>query len=124
MCIRDRAGPFSPERAGSLPVGDVVTLAFSGKYTLPQLRKLFNGQSGLVGYLGSNDARSAVARAERGDAQAAMVLEAMAYQIAKEIGAMATAVSYTHLDVYKRQTGGSDYPCFRQQTRLRIRSLC
>lgn len=88
----NQAGPFSPERAGSLPVGDVVTLAFSGKYTLPQLRKLFNGQSGLVGYLGSNDARSAVARAERGDAQAAMVLEAMAYQIAKEIGAMATVL--------------------------------
>lgn len=89
----NQAGPFSPERAGSLPVNEVVTLAFSGKYTLVELRKLFNGQSGLVGYLGSNDARKAVAQAEQGDAKAVLVLDAMAYQIAKEIGAMATVLA-------------------------------
>lgn len=88
----NQAGPFSPERAGSLPVNDVVTLAFSGKYTLPELRKLFNGKSGLVGYLGSNDARRAVAQAEQGDGKAILILDAMVYQIAKEIGAMATVV--------------------------------
>jgi len=88
----NEAGPFSPERAGTLPVGDVVSLAYSGKYTLPQIRKMFNGQSGLVGYLGSNDARQAVERAEQGDEKAALVLEAMTYQIAKEIGAMATVL--------------------------------
>lgn len=89
----NQAGPFSPERAGSLPVGEIITLAFSGKYTVPEIRKLFNGQSGLVGYLGSNDARQAVEQAENGDAQAALVLEAMAFQIAKEIGAMATVLA-------------------------------
>jgi butyrate kinase len=89
----NQAGPFSPERAGSLPAADVVTLAFSGKYTLAEIRKLFNGQAGLVGYLGSNDARQAVERAEAGDSKAALVLDAMAFQIAKEIGAMATVLS-------------------------------
>lgn len=89
----NQAGPFSPERAGSLPVSDVVDLAFSGQYTLLELRKLFNGQSGLVGYLGSNDARTAVAKAEQGNGEVALVLDALAYQIAKEIGAMATVLA-------------------------------
>lgn len=89
----NQAGPFSPERAGTLPVGAIVTLAFSGKYTLQEIRKLFNGQSGLVGYLGSNDARQAVAQAEQGDTKAGLVLDAMAFQIAKEIGAMATVLA-------------------------------
>ncbi|NLW16250.1 MAG: butyrate kinase [Firmicutes bacterium] len=88
----NQGGPFSPERAGSLPAGEIVKLAFSGRYTISQLGKLLNGQSGLVGYLGSNDARAAVARAKQGDASARLVLEAMVFQIAKEIGAMATVL--------------------------------
>ena len=89
----NQAGPFSPERAGTLPASAIVTLAFSGKYTLQEIRKLLNGQSGLVGYLGSSDARQAVALAEQGDRKAALVLDAMAFQIAKEIGAMATVLN-------------------------------
>lgn len=89
----NEAGPFSPERAGSLPAGDVVSLAFSGQYTERSLVKQLNGQAGLVAHLGSNDAREAIRRAESGDAQAALVLRAMAYQIAKEIGAMATVLA-------------------------------
>ncbi len=88
----NEAGPFSPERAGSLPAGEVVTLAFSGEYTERALIKQLNGQAGLVAHLGSNDAREAIRRAETGDKQAALVLKGMAYQIAKEIGAMATVL--------------------------------
>jgi butyrate kinase len=89
----NEAGPFSPERAGTLPVGDVVSLAFSGQYTERELIKTMNGKAGLVAHLGTNDARQAIARAESGDEQAALVLSAMAYQISKEIGAMATVLA-------------------------------
>lgn len=89
----NQAGPFSPERAGSLPAGDITTLAYSGRYTLVELRKLFNGQAGLISYLGSSDARQAVAQAEAGNSKAILVLDAMVFQIAKEIGAMATVLA-------------------------------
>lgn len=89
----NQAGPFSAERAGSLPAGEIIRLSYSGKYTLAQLQNLLHRQAGLAGYLGSNDARLAVQQAEQGDSRAILVLEAMAYQIAKEIGAMATVVA-------------------------------
>ncbi len=89
----NEAGPFSPERAGTLPAGDVVTMAFSGQYGLKDMLKLMNGKSGMVAYLGTNDARVAIERAKQGDEQAELVLQAMAYQVAKEIGAMATVLS-------------------------------
>ena len=87
------AGPFSPERAGTLPAKEVVDLAFSGNYTLAQLLRLLTAEAGLVGYLQTNDARHAVALAEAGDERAQLVLDAMIYQIAKEIGAMATVLA-------------------------------
>ena len=86
-------GPFSPERTGGLPVGDLAKLAFSGKYTLPQLKKKLTGEGGLVAYLNTNDGRIVDKMIEEGDAKAELIFRAMAYQIAKEIGAMATVVS-------------------------------
>lgn len=85
-------GPFSPERTGGLPVGDLAKLAFSGKYTLPELKKKITGQGGLVAYLGTNDGRIVDKMIEEGNEKAELILKAMAYQIAKEIGAMATAL--------------------------------
>ncbi|MFT5875584.1 MAG: butyrate kinase [Clostridium sp.] len=85
-------GPFSPERTGGLPVGDLAKLAFSGKYTLPQLKKKLTGEGGLVAYLNTNDGRIVDKMIDEGDAKAELILKAMAYQIAKEIGAMATVV--------------------------------
>ncbi|MGI6343873.1 MAG: butyrate kinase [Bacillota bacterium] len=85
-------GPFSPERSGALPVADLVKFAFSSGLSEGELIRLLNGKSGLVGYLGSNDARELIALAEAGDEQTALVLDAMAYQIGKEIGAMATVL--------------------------------
>ncbi|AEX84607.1 butyrate kinase [Marinitoga sp. 1135] len=81
-------GPFSPERTGELPVGDLAKMAFSGKYDKKELKKRYIGKGGLVAYLGTNDLREAMKKAET-DEYAKKVVEAMAYQIAKEIGGMA-----------------------------------
>lgn len=100
-------GPFSPERAGSVPVGDLVKLAYSGKYNQKQLKKKTVGEAGLVGYLGTNDAREVEKKIQNGDTQALMVFEAMCYQISKEICAMA-AVLYGEVEVVIL-TGGLAY---------------
>lgn len=88
----NEGGPFSPERCGGVPVGDLVKIAFSGKYTYKELKKKMVGQGGLVGYLGTNDAREVVKRINEGDEYAKLIFEAMAYQIAKEIGACAAVL--------------------------------
>lgn len=85
----DGDGPFSPERTGTLPMGLVVDACYSGKYTREQMRKILVGKGGYVGYLGSNDAYEVEQRAAAGDKKAAEVEEAMIYQVAKEVGAMA-----------------------------------
>lgn len=86
-------GPFSPERAGTLPVAPVVEMAFSGKYTAEQLKAKFTRSAGLTAYLGTNDGQEIDRRIKAGDERAALVSDAMAYQIAKEIGRMATVLS-------------------------------
>ena len=88
----DGTGPFSPERAGGLPIGDVLRLAFSGKHTYEQLFRRFTREGGLLAHLGSNDAREVEKRIAQGDDRARLVYEAMAYQIAKEIGLMSTVL--------------------------------
>jgi butyrate kinase len=88
----DGTGPFSPERVGGLPTGDVLRLAFSGKYTYEGLFRLFTRQGGLLAHLGTNDGREVERRIAQGDEHAQLVYEAMAYQIAKEIGLMATVL--------------------------------
>lgn len=85
-------GPFSPERSGGLPSGDVAKMCFSGDYTFAQMKSKMRGKGGLVAYLGTNDAREVLKMIEAGDDKAKLVFEAMGYQIAKEIGSMATAL--------------------------------
>jgi butyrate kinase len=85
-------GPFAPNRTGGLPVQALVELCFSGKYTPADLKKMTMKEGGLKAYLGTDDARIVQKRVEEGDAQAAEVYEAMAYQVAKEIGAMVTVL--------------------------------
>ena len=101
-------GPFSPERTGGLPVGDLVKLCFSGKYTLAEMKKKISGKGGLVAYLGTNDAREVEKMINNGDERAKLVYEAMGYQIAKEIGAMATVLE-GKVDAVVL-TGGIAYP--------------
>lgn len=85
-------GPFSPERAGSLPAGDLVRLCYSGRYTERDLIRRLTTQGGLQAYLGTSDIAQVERRIEQGDPVARLVYEAMAYQIAKEIGAMAVVL--------------------------------
>ena len=86
-------GPFSPERAGSVPVTGLLRLCFSGRYTEKELKKKLVGQGGVVAYLGVNDGREVNRRIDAGDAEALAVFQALAYQIAKEIGAMCTVLN-------------------------------
>lgn len=88
----DGDGPFSPERAGSLPAGDLVKLCFSGEYTKAQVLKLLTGGGGLYAYLGTTSAIEIEKKIAGGDLYAAEVYEAMAYQVAKEIGACTTVL--------------------------------
>lgn len=85
-------GPFSPERVGGLPTGDLAKLCYSGEYTFKELKTKMRGKGGLVAYLGTNDAREVIKMIENGDEKAKLIFEAMGYQIAKEIGAMSTAL--------------------------------
>lgn len=84
----DGDGPFSPERTGTLPVGDLVRLCFSGEYTQKQIMKMIKGEGGLVAYLGTNSAYEVEQRIVAGDNQAKYIYDGMAYQIAKEVGGM------------------------------------
>jgi len=88
----DGDGPFSPERVGGLPISDFAQLCFSGKYTLAEMKKKVKGKGGLVAYLNTNDGREVTEMIENGDKNAELVFEAMAYQIAKEVGACAAVL--------------------------------
>ena len=89
----DGEGPYSPERAGGLPVGDLVRMCFRGKYTIEEIKKKINGKGGCVAYLDTNDAKEIDERAAQGDEKAKLVFEGMAYQTAKEIGKCAAVLS-------------------------------
>ncbi len=84
----DGEGPFSPERSGTLPVGDLVNMCFSGMYTKDKIKKMITGEGGLVAYLGTNSAYEVEMRAMKGDEEAKFYYDAMAYQVAKTIGSM------------------------------------
>lgn len=88
----DGDGPFSPERSGSVPMSALISLCFSGKYSEQQIRKMIVGEGGFVAYLGTNDALTVELAAKNGDKKAAFIQSAMAYQVAKEVGAQATVL--------------------------------
>ncbi len=86
-------GPFSVERTGGLPLFSVIDLCFSGQYSRDQLKQMFVGKGGSFAYLGTSDGREIERRIEAGDEKAKHILEAMAYQVAKEIGAAAAVLN-------------------------------
>ena len=88
----DGEGPFSPERSGTLPVGALAKLCFSGKYSLNEVKKMITGKGGLVAYLGTNDAQEVENMVKDGDQKATLIYKAMAYQISKEIGSAAAVL--------------------------------
>lgn len=90
-------GPFSTNRCCSVPVGALVDLCFSGKYTQKEMHKKLNGNGGMMAYLGENDVKLVSEKAAAGNKKYAEVLAAMCYQTAKEISACA-AVLYGKVD--------------------------
>jgi len=90
----DGDGPYSPERSGTLPVGDLVRLCFSEKYSEKEILKMITGKGGMVAYLNTNSATEVAQRAAEGDEYARLIYDAMAYQVAKEVGAMAAVLKY------------------------------
>ena len=85
-------GPFSPERAGTLPAFQFAELCMSGKYDLRQIKTMLSGQGGLMAHLGTNDMITVSRRAADGEEPFRSVLDAMLYTVAKQIGAMFVAL--------------------------------
>ena len=85
-------GPFTPERTGSLPVAPIIDMCFSGEYTKAEMLEKISKKGGMLAYLGTNDLRNAQKMINEGDDFAALVLDSMAYQVCKEIGAMVTVL--------------------------------
>lgn len=90
--ILDGEGAFSPERAGTIPVGDLIKLCYSGKYTEKEIYKKICGNGGFNGYMGTNDMRDLMKMKAEGNQDAANLIDAFHYQIAKDAGAMAAVL--------------------------------
>lgn len=116
----DGEGPFSPERAGTLPSADLIRLCYSGRYTEEQLLKRIAGEAGLAAHLGTTDVKEILRRiTENGDRHAELLIEAMIYQTAKCIAAEG-AVLCGEIDAILI-TGGlthSDYITSRLRKRI------
>ena len=85
-------GPIAPERAGTVPAGDLVTLALSGRYGEPDLKKMLTGRGGMVAHLKTNDMRETLKRVGEGDPAAELVFRAMVLTVAKQIGSCAAVL--------------------------------
>jgi len=85
-------GPFSPQRTGALPVTGLAKICFSGKYTQKEMIELLTKKGGLLSHLGTDNVEEVEKRIDEGNQKAKLVYDTMVYQIAKEIGAMATTL--------------------------------
>lgn len=86
-------GPFGPERSGGLPAGQLAELCFSGRYSHAEIKTMITGKGGMMAYLGTNDFIEVCRLADNGDPSANLIRDAFAYQVGKEIGAIATVLS-------------------------------
>jgi butyrate kinase len=86
-------GPFSPERSGGLPSGQLAGLCFSGKYSQDDIKSMITGKGGMMAYLGTNNFIEVCNRADAGEEKAVLIRNAAAYQVGKEIGAMAAVLN-------------------------------
>lgn len=91
--VSDDEGPFSPERSGRIPCKKLIDRCFSGEYTHKEILKMIRGKGGVVSYLDTVDVREVEKMISEGNEEAKLIHEAMAYQVAKAIGELATVVS-------------------------------
>ncbi len=86
-------GAFSPERAGRVSSNMLIDLCFSGEYTQKQIKRMITGDGGFVAHLGTNSMIEVMQRVKAGDQEAKLIVDAFCYNVAKDIGALATVVS-------------------------------
>jgi len=86
-------GPFSPERSGGLPSGQLADLCFSGRYSHEEIKTMITGKGGMMAYLGTNSFIEVCKMAEDGNTDAILIFNAASYQVGKEIGAMAAVLN-------------------------------
>ena len=88
----DGEGPFTPERSGGLPAGDVVKLCYSDEYDLKEIKAMIVGKGGMVAYTGTTD-MSEIEKQGKTKPEIKLLIDAFAYQVSKEIAAMSVAVN-------------------------------
>ena len=91
-------GPFSPQRSGTLPIGPLIDLCYSGKYSHAEMKQLNKGRGGLINLLGTNDLRDVEKMAAEGDEFAGLVFDALVYQLSKEITSLIPAFKGEEVD--------------------------
>lgn len=88
----DGDGPIAPERAGAVPAGELADMCFSGRYTRDEIGRMFTGEGGIRAYLGTRDMKEVERMIQDGDKMAIKTVNAMAYSIARETGALVPAL--------------------------------
>ncbi|MFR9495798.1 MAG: butyrate kinase [Rikenellaceae bacterium] len=86
-------GAFSPERAGRVAANTLIDICYSGKYTQREVQRMITGNGGVVAHLGTNSILKVMQRIEEGDSQAKLIIDALCYNVAKDIGSLATVVN-------------------------------
>ncbi|MDR1921260.1 MAG: butyrate kinase, partial [Candidatus Adiutrix sp.] len=117
--LTDEEGSFSPERAGGVPCRQLADLCYCGQYSRQEITKLMRGRGGLVAYLGANSALEVEKRIAAGDHRAELIYSAMAYQTAKGIGGLTTALK-GQVDYIVLTGALARSPRFLDQVRERI----
>lgn len=118
----DGDGPFSPSRSGNVPVGDLIKLCFSGKYSKSEICKMITTNGGLYAYTGSHEGYTVDNKARSGDEEAIFFLRAMAYQVSKTVGSM-FAVLKGDVDAILLTGGLTHSKVFMEELISNIRSI-
>jgi len=118
----DGDGPFSPSRSGNVPVGDLIKLCFSGKYTKKDVCRMITTDGGLYAYTGSHEGYTVDNMARNGDEKAVFYLRAMAYQVAKTVGSM-YAVLKADVDAILLTGGLTHSKVFMEELMTRIKAI-
>jgi butyrate kinase len=85
-------GPFTPQRAGTLPLSGIIDLCYSGRFSREELSEELSTRGGIFSYLGEYRMEALQDRVRAGDEQVKLVIDAMVYRIAREIGSMYMAL--------------------------------
>ena len=115
-------GPFTPQRAGQLPTGELIDLCYSGKFTKEELIAELTKRGGLQSYLGEHRMEIIEERIAGGDRLARRVVDALVYQIAKEIGGMFMAAG-GDVEAIVLTGGLAKNKLVRTEVSRRVRSL-